>query len=209
MSAAAVVRLDLFTMRPYAKQLLVLLGVAGVIGAVNEEPLIAVALCVVYAALASTYPFSVGERYRLDSLHAVLPVRRSALVLGHYGTSVLLLLLGAVAGTALAVALGAATGHVPAPAHIGLMACASLATAGVAVAAQMPVLVRFGYARGRIVAFVPFGLLLAVGGVVAPRVRLDALPQAPVLAAALLLGTAAVLAVSAVLSVWLDAGRRD
>lgn len=203
----AAVRLDVLTVVPYARQLLLLFAVAAFIGGINEAPVVVVPLCVVYAALAATYPFHVAERHRLDSLHAVLPMRRSTFVLGRYLTGVLMLALGVVTGGVLTLAIGAVTGGTPAPAEMALAVCGSLAVAGTAVALQLPVLVRFGYSRGRLVALVPFGLLLAVGGLVLPDLRLDALPEPLVLGPALVAGTALVLTASAALALRLDGGR--
>jgi hypothetical protein len=127
-----------------------------------------------FAALIVAYPFAVEDKNDLGTLHAVLPVRRGTLVLARYATA----LLGYLAATAVALVLalvwGAQAEDPTGAGELALVAATSFALFALLVSLQLPVYYALGYARGRIVGYVPI-MLVSAGVGASGAVDADAL----------------------------------
>jgi ABC-type transport system involved in multi-copper enzyme maturation permease subunit len=117
----------------------------------------------VYVALMASYPFAVAEKNDLDTLYATLPLSRRGFVAGRYLFAGLLFVVTELVMTALAVALGAATGRSVAGDAVTTMLAVCAAAYATVVAIQFPVFCRTGYTRARLVALLPFLALVPVG----------------------------------------------
>lgn len=157
----AAVRLDALTVGPYWRQLLPLLGAAGILSVVAGQPVVVVVAGAVFGSLLASYPFAVGDKHDLDVLRAVLPVPRRTLVTGRYVFALGAYAVLAALTTTLAV-LGAGMQEPSMSPDGGDVASALAVSFGVyAVLAgtQLPVYFALGYTRGRMLAVVPVVLL--------------------------------------------------
>ena len=78
----AVIHLDLLTVHSYLRQLLVQLAVGVVITATMPDPSGALPVAAVFASVASSYPFAIGDKADLSTIWGTLPVGRDAVVRG-------------------------------------------------------------------------------------------------------------------------------
>jgi hypothetical protein len=157
----AAVRLDGMVMRPYARQLCLVIAAMGILVVVGGTPSVVLVTAGLFAALIVAYPFAVEDKNDLGTLHAVLPVRRGTLVLARYATAVLGYLGATVAATVLALVWASQSGEPVVAAELWLVAGASFAMFALLVALQLPVYYALGYTRGRIVGYVPIMLVSA------------------------------------------------
>jgi hypothetical protein len=204
---ASVVRLDLLSVRPYAKQMTLLLAVAAVLGITMDDPAAVLPMSVVYAVLAASYPFAIADKNDLDTLYAVLPLRRSALVVGRYLYSLVVFTAATVAGGAVAMGIAVATDRVPTPTDAALLLAVSFLVFGGMVAVQYPLYLRLGYMRSRLVANLPFMALLAGVLALGRWIEPASLPPAGVIVSILVGTTTALLGVSLAVAWRLDARR--
>lgn len=184
--ALAVTRLDLLCVRPYGRQMLLLLTFAAGLGFAMEDPSIVVSMSAVFTVLVASYPWVVAEANDLETLYAVLPLRRSALVLGRYLFSAALFLGATVVATGLALAVAGVRGDLPTPSDLALLGAASFAVYALLVGVQYPMYMALGYLKARLVATLPF-LVLVAGIVFAlPHVDTERLPSPAVVVPLLL-----------------------
>ncbi len=109
-NARSFVRFDLAALRPYAGTLACTCAVVILFGAVAGQDAHTIAVvCMAVSLFAPTYPFSLDERARLDTLYGVLPLRRAAVVTGRYLTMVLFTVVMTPLGLALASITAAIT----------------------------------------------------------------------------------------------------
>lgn len=163
------VALDLRSLRPYAKNLIlpvVIVLVAGVLPTRSVYSMVP-ALSVFTLVVGPPYLFNNDERGRLDTLYAALAIPRRHVVSGRYGTSLLFM--------AMLTAIGVILTAVAAPLlHqdvswqvVVLLTAGSFAVIDLILAAELPFYFKLGAARARAVTFVvPMGamlLALAVG----------------------------------------------
>jgi ABC-2 family transporter protein len=203
-SVARMALLDLRTLVSYRRQLLAVFAVVAVLtlgGPVRILPLIAI-----YSILVSGYPFAMADQYDLDTLFAVLPLRRRVVLLGHYAAAVTTYLLFTAAGTACAIAIGLVRSDATGATGFGELLALSWAAFAVLVALQYPVLVRLGYTRARFVASLPVFVLFGGVALVGPHVHGIARPGALTVILAIV-GGAAALALSFFVSVLIDPHR--
>jgi len=107
MSAVArMVMLDLRTAAPNRWQGLLLFGVCVVVLAGNRPVVIVPALVLLLTSQFAAYPFVIGDKAGLETLYAVLPLPRSAVLRGHYAWAVSCFVATAVVGSAMALILG-------------------------------------------------------------------------------------------------------
>lgn len=158
---AAAVRLDALTVRPYAKQLLVMVAVVTWISVVSTPPSAVIAAAAVFAALVAAYPFAVGDKNDLGTLQAVLPVARSTFVLARYLAVAGLCAVSLAVGAGLAVVASLARDVPVVPGEFGLVAAVGYLLHAVLVGLQLPVYYALGYTRGRMVAYAPLAALSA------------------------------------------------
>lgn len=156
---APALRLDVLTVRPYRRQLLLMVVAVAWLAVLSGPPTAVIAAGAVFASLVAAYPFAIGDKNDLDTLRSVLPVPRATFVRARYLASLGLCLVALAVCTGLAVA-AAAVRHVPVDAgELGAVAAVGFALYAVLVGLQLPVYYALGYQRGRIVAYVPLVLL--------------------------------------------------
>nr|BFE55986.1 hypothetical protein GCM10020063_005120 [Dactylosporangium thailandense] len=167
-AVARVALLDLRTIAPYRRHGLLLLVVVTVILA-NRPTTLVPALVLLVAPSVISYPFSIADKAGLDTLYAVLPLRRRSVVPGHYAWAVSAFLALAAGGTAVALALAHAESK-PLGGHaLGIVLAVAWGMVAVNVAVQFPLFIRFGYTRISVLGTVP-PLALVVIAVVRLRV---------------------------------------
>lgn len=188
-------RLDLLSTRPYAKQGLMLLAVAAALGFAMGDPSAVVPMTMMYAVLVASYPFAIADKNDLDTLYATLPVPRVAMLVGRYLYALVLFVVAAGAGALIALAVAAVEGRLPTGGEAGLILAVGFALYALMVALQYPVYLVLGYMRARLVAVVPFMLLLVAVLIIAPRIDGPVGPP-PALAAPLLVAGGLVLLVA-------------
>lgn len=163
-AVVAMARVDLLSSRPYLRQGLLLIVAAGFLGLTMNDPVIVVPMMAVYAVLISAYPFAIADKNDLDTLYAVVPVRRSAQIAGRYLYALVLFLLAGAAGLVLLVATALVRGaELPSLSEGGILVAVCFAGYAVMVGLQYPVYVVFGYMRARLFAMLPFAMLMAAG----------------------------------------------
>lgn len=160
----AVVRLDGMLLRPYLRQLALIIAAVGLLALFSGVPSVIVVAASMYAVLMMAYPFAVGDKNDIETLHGVLPVGRRVLVVGRYvllAAVFVVLVLGAVL---LAVVAARIRGLPVGSAE--LLSVVALGTALFAVlgGSQLPVYYALGYTRGRFIAYLP---LVVVSGAIA------------------------------------------
>jgi len=201
-SALTATRLDLLCVRPYGRQMLFLLALAAGLGFAMEDPGAVVPMAVVYAVLMASYPFAVADRYDLETLYAVLPLSRSALVLGRYLFAVTLFLGTVVVAAGLVLAVAEVRGDLPTPSDLALLGAASFAVYALMVGVQYPMYTALGYMKARLVANLPFLVLFAGILFAAPRLDTERLPSPAVVVPLLLAVGTVALVVSWAVSAW-------
>ncbi len=75
--------LDLRTVLPYRIQGLLLFGLAALVFANRPVPLVPV-LALFFTTTAAGYPLHIADKAGLDTLYAILPLRRRSVIHGHY-----------------------------------------------------------------------------------------------------------------------------
>jgi hypothetical protein len=138
--------LHLRTVVPYRAQGLMVFAVMVLVDSRTPAGLVP-ALAVLLAPLVAVQPFVVAGKEGLETLYAVLPLPRRAVVLGHYAWALASFLATLTAGTALAVLLGLAEGAPLGGRTLVTMLTLSWTLFAVNIAIQLPLLIRFGYAR--------------------------------------------------------------
>ncbi|MER5640220.1 ABC-2 transporter permease [Kitasatospora sp. NPDC002227] len=161
MSAVArVAVLHLRTVAPYRAQGLMVFGLIVLVLARTPAGLVP-ALALLLAPMLAVHPFVIADKAGLDVLHAVLPVPRRAVVLAYYAWALASFLALVTAGAAVAVLLAQLQGQALDPASLATPLTLSWALFGVNIAIQLPLLVRFGYARASVLGTtVPFALVM-------------------------------------------------
>ncbi|MFD8708111.1 ABC-2 transporter permease [Kitasatospora sp. NPDC059648] len=138
--------LHLRTVAPYRAQGLLVSGMMVLVLARNPVGLVP-ALALLLAPLVAVHPFVVADKAGLETLYAVLPVPRRTVLLGHYAWALAGFLTTVTAGTALSVLLARAEGESLSGRTLLTMLTLSWALFAVNIAIQLPLLIRFGYAR--------------------------------------------------------------
>ncbi|WP_433219996.1 ABC-2 transporter permease [Dactylosporangium sp. CS-047395] len=191
---ARIAVLDLRTIMPYKMQALLLFGV-GVLIFANKPAVFVPALVLLFTAQYAGMPFNVADKAGLETLYAVLPVPRRAVVAGHYAWAVGLYLAIAGAGTVLAVVLARVQGVALGAGTLADAVVLSWAVFAVNVALQFPLLIRFGYTRSSVLG-TALPMVAVVGIVYKTHVTIasigDWLPFIAAAGIALLAGSAAV-----------------
>ncbi len=174
---ARVALLDLRTVAPYRYQGLVLFGVLVLVLAGNRPVVLVPALVLLLTSQVAAYPFLVADKAGLETLYAVLPLRRRTVLYGHYAWATATFLATAVVGTALAL-LVARVRSVPFGGQTLVTALTlSWAMFVINVAIQFPLFIRFGYSRiSLLCTFLP----LAVVMLAVTRLHLTIVPFASI-----------------------------
>jgi hypothetical protein len=138
--------LDMRTIAPYRTQGLTVFALVVVLMANRPIALVPVLVLLVTSVIAA-YPFQAADKADLETLYAVLPVRRRAVLAGHYAWALAGYVGTAAVGTLLAL-IFARVQSIPYSAHdltISLTLAWGLYAVNIAV--QYPLLILFGYTR--------------------------------------------------------------
>lgn len=150
------VALDLRSLRPYAKNLIVpfiILFVAAVLPTRSPYGVVP-ALATFSLIIGPQYLFGNDERGRLDTLYTTLGISRRRVVTGRYATTLLLLVISTAIGLALTPLLAIGF-HTEFSWHIGaLLTIGSITIIGLVFAAELPFYFKLGATRARTVAIV-------------------------------------------------------
>lgn len=164
--------MELWVLRPYARQFVLLVAAAAVFGVWLDT---IVPLAVMMALLTSTYTFAISETARLETLFATLPVGRTAVVAARYLVTIGTLLAMGLTAIGIEAVIAAVRGEAwDGAAAFAVLALAFAASATV-IAFQFPCAFALGYTRSRIVNIVTIGavsagtvLLVSTGAVAGP-----------------------------------------
>jgi hypothetical protein len=150
----AVARMTVLHMRtvaPYRTQGLLVAGLMFLVLAHNPSRLIP-ALALLLAPLIAAQPFVVADKADLQTLYAILPVPRRTVLLAYHTWALASFVTTVVATTTLAVLLARAEGTPIDDRTLTTMLTLSWALFAANIAIQLPLLIRFGYARISILA---------------------------------------------------------
>lgn len=162
----AQVALELWVLRPFARQFVMLLGLAVLFVSFHDA---GPAMAVVMAALTGSYGFAITESARLETLFATLPSTRRDVVVARYLVITGILLTAGLVGVVVHAIKAAATGQ---PWSLGstlALVAVSFTVAAAVIAIQFPFFFRLGYLRAR---FLTFVTIAVVGALVVALVTL-------------------------------------
>jgi hypothetical protein len=143
---ARMVMLNLRTVAPYRYQCLAVFAVV-VLLFVNRPVALVPTLVLLFTATMAAYPFNVGDKARLETLYATLPLARRSVLFGHYGWALACYLCTVIAGTALALLLARLQSVPLGGRTLAAVLTLSWGTFAVNVAVQFPLFTRYGYTR--------------------------------------------------------------
>ncbi|MFG1807205.1 ABC-2 transporter permease [Streptomyces sp. NPDC049040] len=148
-TVARVAVLHLRTVAPYRNQGLLMFALLVGVLARNPVGLVPV-LALMLTPLIAAYPFVVADKAGLETLYAVLPLSRRAVVLGHYAWALVSFLATVTAGAVPALLLAGAEGTPLGGRTLMTLLTLSWALFCLNIAIQLPLLIRFGYARSSV-----------------------------------------------------------
>jgi hypothetical protein len=168
-AVARMVMLDLRTVAPYRTQGLAVFVVMVVLF-VNRPVVLVPMLVLLFTATVAAYPFNVGDKARIETLYATLPVTRRAVLFGHYAWALACYLGTVTAGTALTVLLARVQSVPFGGRTLAAVLTLSWGMFAVNVAVQFPLFIRYGYTRINLLSTV---LPLAFVGTLVARLHLS------------------------------------
>lgn len=155
----AFVQLDLLTLRPYYKSVFALLATGSVFGLVQRDAYVMVAICMVYALILVTYPFTIGDKYTLDMLYATLAIRRSTIVYGRYALVVLLFVLVAICALLLTYGMASVLRFPFSWSAMSMLVAVFFVIFALVAAVQLPIFFKLGYTKAKLITYVPLVLV--------------------------------------------------
>ncbi len=164
MGAIKVLQLDLLSIRPYltVKNWSILAGLGVLYGVLTRNPMAILGTAQMFAVLFAGYPFLVGEESGIDPLYKLFSIDSGDVVKGRYLLAVCLVAVMSGLGMVLALAVGMLW---PIP-HLasGLIGSAlgtGFGAMGI-VFLEYPIYFRYGYKKGKMLAAIPFFLLVII-----------------------------------------------
>lgn len=151
----AAVRLDVMTVRPYLKQVLLLVGIGSVVAVTMRNPYSATPMIMIYGVLVSSYAFAVSAQNNLETLYATLPLRRGTVVNARYLMTVLYQTAMLVLSLVIGWLAGLLTGEPYSWAAALALGAGVFAAVLVVLAMQFPIYFALGYIKARLVAITP------------------------------------------------------
>jgi hypothetical protein len=150
-------RLDYMAIKPYLtlKSLIPILFVIILVRFATGEQSVVIGMLSMYSAIFASYPFAVSDKNGMDTLYATLPLRKSEVVIGRY---IFVLFLNIAAGIA-AFAVSAVSMIVLKEelllkeTFISIAAC--LFIFSLVEAFQLPIYFKLGYAKAKMLAYLP------------------------------------------------------
>jgi hypothetical protein len=122
----------------------------------------AMGIIIAYAAILSSYPFSIGESKHLDMLYASLPVNRSEAVMGRYAYALLIQILLPVIQLISRCAFDlAASGFIWLTFMDIVSAVISIVISSIIVFCQFPILFKMGYNKSKAMSYFPVIVIIA------------------------------------------------
>ena len=155
----AFIGLELRCLKPYVVSILVMLLLAVGMGVAFHSAGMASSYLMMMLILIVSYPFSIGERNRLDILYATLSIKRSTVVSGRYGFAVVMEIgcigIALVVSWLLSFFLDAAFDLQ----ETLLMLCMLSGVFSLIASVQFPLYFKLGYSKARMLALLPFFIL--------------------------------------------------
>lgn len=161
--ALSFIRLDFITVKPYFtfKNLFIFSGVALIMLISSGASASAIAMLMVYAALYVSYPFAVGEQNGIDALYTTLSIKRSTVVLGRYLFALIIDVCAGVLSYAFSFAALTIMQKDFNALESLVITLVMLLLYSVVQAVQLPIYFKLGYAKAKLLAYLPFiGLAL-------------------------------------------------
>jgi hypothetical protein len=161
-ATARMALLDMRTVAPYRYQGLALLVLYSALF-LNRPAVLVPALATLVAVSIANYPFNVGDKARLGTLYAVMPLTRRAVVTGHYVWAVATYLTATAIGTVVALVSAHVQSEAFGAGTVGTDLALSWAAFAVVVAIQFPLFIRYGYTRTSAIATgLPLAAILGI-----------------------------------------------
>jgi len=157
------VKLDFMTIKPYLtlKNLFIVLGVATFLAYSNKSVMAPLSMVIAFITLYMSYPFAVGEQNGIDPLYITLGLDRSTVVLGRYLWAFFMNVIGLILGSIISIALALILDLPIILSEYVLILLVVLMIFTIVQALQIPLYFKLGYAKAKLVAYLPF-LLLSV-----------------------------------------------
>ena len=154
----AFVKLDFLTVKPYItlKNLLILIIVPLFMGYSSPSDVSMIGFIMVFGALFVSYPFAVSEKNGLDSLYATLAITRGTVVFGRYLFSFILNICTGFLGYFLTFMLSAVLKRPFSPSETFFIILAIFAIYSLVLSFQLPIYFKLGYAKAKMIAYLPF-----------------------------------------------------
>lgn len=172
------IRLDFITIKPYLtlKNLLIFSVAALIMTISSGASVSAIAILMVYAALYVSCPFAVGEQNGIDALYITLSIKRSTVVLGRY---VFALVVDVCAGL-FAYVFSFAVLTIMQKEFNALeslvVVVVMLLLYSIMQAFQLPIYFKLGYAKAKVLAYLPF-IALGLAGALFFNLMGDKIPS--------------------------------
>lgn len=160
---SAAMRLDLWVLRPYVRQLGAFVAAMLVFGFFTGWGSNGLIIAAIYAAPLASYPFAASEKSRLETMYASLPVERPTLILSRYLVTTGIWV-GLTAAFAALGMIGGLDGRTDDPQAWAMLLPLAALLYAVLVGIQLPVMYRYGYTSSRLFAYLPLLLVAAVIG---------------------------------------------
>lgn len=154
------IRLDLYTLKPYRKSLLLIIAIAVVMTIVLKSLTLFCLYLMMFLILMMIYPFSIGETNRLDTLYATLSLRRRNIVVGRYVFALCMEIVVALVTLIFTLILSAVTGIEFIASDIFLYFCLASFAFSFIVSFQFPIYFKFGYNKAKFIALIPLYLVV-------------------------------------------------
>ena len=153
------IRLDFYTLKPYKISLLMLLVIAVIMTMAFQSLSLLCFYLMTCLVMVTSYPFSIGETNRLDTLYATLPLNRKNVVLGRYALVLFMEVVVSLLAVIASFTLSIFTAMEFAALEILFYLCIASFVFTLIVAIQYPVYFKIGYNKAK---FVVYALLLIV-----------------------------------------------
>ena len=155
----AFIGLELRCLKPYAVSILVMVLLAIGMGVAFHSASMASAYLMMMLILIISYPFSIGEKNRLDILYATLSIKRSTVVSGRYGFAVAMEIVCIGVALLLSWLLSFFLGAAFDLRETLLLMCLLSAVFSLIASVQFPLYFKLGYSKARMLALLPFFIL--------------------------------------------------
>ena len=166
MNALKVFKLDLLSIKPYLtiKNLIILIGLGTLYGALSKNPAFVLATVQMFAILFSGYPFMVGEESGIDPLYKLFSISSKDVVKGRYLLATVSVIIMLVVGVVIALLIGLAYPMEDLFYSLLLAAPCIGIISLIIIFIEYPIYFKYGYKKGKTLTAVPM-LLLAIGAV--------------------------------------------